>query len=96
MEWLYRGMFEEVPLPLDWPVYVSHAEAMAYARWAGKSLPTEEQWHRAAYGTKSGGQRLYPWGGEAPEFESRQFRFQSLESDAGECLSGGRQRFWRA
>ena len=39
--WLYRGMFEEIPLPLDWPVYVSHAEAMAYARWAGKSLPTE-------------------------------------------------------
>ena len=49
--WLYRSMFEEIPLPLDWPVYVSHAEASAYARWAGKSLPTEEQWHRAAYGT---------------------------------------------
>src|SRR5437868_7233657 len=44
--WLHRGMFEEVSLPLDWPVYVSHAEAAAYARWAGRSLPTEEQWHR--------------------------------------------------
>ena len=52
--WLYRTMFEEIPLPLDWPVYVSHAEASAYARWAGKSLPTEEQWHRAAYGTRDG------------------------------------------
>ena len=51
--WLYRGMFEEVPLPLDWPVYVSHAEAVAYARWAGKSLPTEAEWHRAAYGTRA-------------------------------------------
>jgi len=46
--WLYRGMFEEVALPLDGPVYVSHAEASAYARWAGKQLPTEPQWQRAA------------------------------------------------
>lgn len=43
-------MFEEVPLPLDWPVYVSHANATAYAEWAGKSLPTEAQFHRAASG----------------------------------------------
>lgn len=64
--WLYRGMFKEIPLPLDWPVYVSHAEAMAYARWAGKSLPTEQQWHRAAYGTMDGTERIYPWGSEAP------------------------------
>ena len=64
--WLYRGMLEEIPLPLDWPVYVSHAEAMAYARWAGKSLPTEPQWHRAAYGTVDGTERIYPWGSEAP------------------------------
>jgi gamma-glutamyl hercynylcysteine S-oxide synthase len=40
-QWLCRTMFDEVPLPLDWPVYVSHAEASAYSRWAGKSLPTE-------------------------------------------------------
>jgi len=49
--WLYRGMFEEVPLPIDRPVYVSHAEASAYARWAGKRLPTEPQWQRAALET---------------------------------------------
>jgi iron(II)-dependent oxidoreductase len=73
--WLYRGMFEEVPLPLDWPVYVSHAEAMAYARWAGKSLPTEEQWHRAACGTKGRGERLYPWGDEAPDSSFGNFDF---------------------
>ncbi len=45
-----RTMFEEVPLPLDWPVYVTQAEAAAYARWRGKSLPTEAQFHRAAEG----------------------------------------------
>jgi gamma-glutamyl hercynylcysteine S-oxide synthase len=66
-QWLYRAMFEELPLPLDWPVYVSQAEATAYARWAGKSLPTEAEWHRAAYGTADGSERPYPWGTESPE-----------------------------
>jgi len=65
-QWLYRTMFDEIPLPLDWPVYVSHAEASAYARWAGKSLPTEPEWHRAAYGVPAGSERPYPWGREAP------------------------------
>jgi iron(II)-dependent oxidoreductase len=49
-QWRYRGMFDEVQLPLDWPIYVSHAEAQAFARWAHKSLPTEAEWQRAAYG----------------------------------------------
>jgi len=49
--WMLRTMFDEVPLPLGWPAYVSHAEASAYARWAGKALPTEAQWQRAAHGT---------------------------------------------
>jgi ergothioneine biosynthesis protein EgtB len=49
--WMLRTMFDEVPLPLDWPAYVSHAEASAYARWAGKTLPSEAQWQRAAHGT---------------------------------------------
>src|SRR5579864_1883647 len=66
-KWLYRAMFDEIPLPLDWPVYVSHAEATAYARWAGKQLPTEEQWHRGAYGTRAGAQRRYPWGDREPD-----------------------------
>jgi len=48
-QWFYRGMFADIPLPLDWPVYVSHEQAQAFARWKGKSLPTEAQFHRAAY-----------------------------------------------
>ena len=73
--WNYRTMFAEIPLPMDWPVYVSHAEAAAYARWAGKSLPTETEWHRAAYGTAGEGERTYPWGEEAPTSSFGNFDF---------------------
>jgi iron(II)-dependent oxidoreductase len=46
--WFYRGMWEELPLPLDWPVYCTHDEASAYARWRALRLPTEPEFHRAA------------------------------------------------
>ncbi|MFN7995536.1 MAG: SUMF1/EgtB/PvdO family nonheme iron enzyme [Bryobacteraceae bacterium] len=49
-DWFYRGMFQDIPLPLDWPVYVSQLEAREYAAWKGKSLPSEAQFQRAAYG----------------------------------------------
>jgi gamma-glutamyl hercynylcysteine S-oxide synthase len=65
--WLYLTMFDEVSLPPDWPVYVSQAEASAYARWTGKSLPTEMEWQRAAYGTVNGEARAYSWGNEIPD-----------------------------
>jgi iron(II)-dependent oxidoreductase len=47
--WFYRGMFADIPLPLDWPVYVAYEQARAYAAWKGKVLLTEAQFHRAAY-----------------------------------------------
>ena len=46
-EWQHKGLFESIPLPLDWPVYVSHIEARAFTRWRGCRLPTEAEWHRA-------------------------------------------------
>ena len=64
--WRYRGMFQEMPLALDGPVYVSHAEASAYAAWVGKRLPTEAEWHRAAYGSLENAEREFPWGSEQP------------------------------
>ncbi len=53
-EWFWRGMFEDIPLPGAWPVFVSHAEASAYARWKGRRLPTEPEFHRAAWGGGTG------------------------------------------
>jgi ergothioneine biosynthesis protein EgtB len=49
-EWTYRTLFDELPLHQvgDWPVYVSWAEAAAYAKWRGGALPTEAEFHAAA------------------------------------------------
>jgi len=54
LPWQWRGMFESLPLPLDWPVYVSQVEASAYARWKGRRLMTEPEFHRAAEGSTTG------------------------------------------
>ena len=62
----YRGMFSEIPLPLDWPVYVTQRQATAYAAWLGKTLPSEAQFHRAAYGTTESEARAFPWGNQEP------------------------------
>ncbi len=74
--WFWRGMFAEIPLPQDWPVYVSHAEALAFASWIGKTLPTEAQVQRAATASPDGIERAYPWGDERPSRRHGNFDFQ--------------------
>jgi iron(II)-dependent oxidoreductase len=39
--WMLRGVFEDLPLPLSWPVYTSQQQAAAFAAWSGARLPTE-------------------------------------------------------
>jgi ergothioneine biosynthesis protein EgtB len=92
-QWFYRAMFEEVRLPLDWPVYVSHAEATAYARFVGMSLPTEAQFHRAAYGTPQGTERAYPWGDSPPDATRGNFDFQRWDPVAVGSYPDGRSAF---
>jgi ergothioneine biosynthesis protein EgtB len=92
-QWFYQAMFEELPLPLDWPVYVSHAESSAYARFVAKSLPSEAQFHRAAYATPEGIERAYPWG-DAPSVVKRgNFDLQRWDPVAVGSYPAGRSAF---
>ena len=94
--WWCRAQFEEVPLPPAWPVWVSRAEAEAYARFRGRRLPTEAEWHRAAFGRPDGRENAFPWGegrrGRAP----RQLRRGPFRPGARGFLPVGRERVRRA
>jgi formylglycine-generating enzyme required for sulfatase activity len=79
--WFWRGMFERVPLPETWPVYVTWAEANAFARWRGQRLPTEAEYHRAAFGTRDGREREYPWGGTITSRPPGNFDFERWDPE---------------
>jgi ergothioneine biosynthesis protein EgtB len=88
--WLWRGMFGEIPLPAAWPVYVSQSEAAAFAKWRGARLPSEAEFHRAAYGTPSGEEREQPWGAGDPDPSRGNVDFNHWEPVPAGSHPGGR------
>jgi iron(II)-dependent oxidoreductase len=65
--WHSRSMNHSAQIDPDHPVcHVSYHEAEAYARHAGKRLPTEFEWEAAASWTPSGANLSYPWGEQLP------------------------------
>jgi ergothioneine biosynthesis protein EgtB len=77
--WFQQTAFDLVPLRdvEGWPAYVSLAEARAYARWRGARLPTEAEFHRAAYGHPDGRERPFAWPEGTPGPEQGNFDFRS-------------------
>jgi gamma-glutamyl hercynylcysteine S-oxide synthase len=61
----------------SWPVYVTVAEARAYASWRGKRLQSEAEFQRACYGGPDEIPTRYPWGELAPEHRHGNFDFTS-------------------
>ncbi len=60
------GKFD--PSSADYPILnISQADSMAYAQWAGKRLPTAEEWEKAARGVDG---RVFPWGNEFDPYKA--------------------------
>jgi iron(II)-dependent oxidoreductase len=86
-------MFGETPLPLNAPVWVTYREAASYAEWKGMRLPSEPEFHRAAYATLDGEERPYPWGNEPPDASRGNFDFHHWDATDAESTPAGDSAF---
>ena len=95
-QWFVRTVASNIPLEkvYSWPVFVSLAEARAYCCWKGNlRLPTEEEYHRAAFCSNSSEQRVYPWGNDAPSPSKGNFGFCNFFPTPVDKFTEGKS-FW--
>lgn len=91
-QWLRRRFGVTEPVPDDEPVlHVSWYEADAYARWAGRRLPTEAEWEKAARHDPATGRSLrYPWGDTDPTPEQANLGQRHLRPARAGAYAAGR------
>ncbi|MEU8819581.1 ergothioneine biosynthesis protein EgtB [Actinoplanes sp. NPDC048796] len=89
--WVATSFGRTAPIVAGEPVvHVCYHEAEAYAAWAGKRLPTEAEWEKAArYDPATGRSRRFPWGDETPDNRHANLGQQHLRPAAAGAFPDG-------